>query len=210
MLVRIHRAVEILEDADPGFLIMPDQPKYRLKFEYKEFARIDGGNEYSRERVFNIIKRILKYATEDLGELIKAAALALATTMKDDPVAYDARRDDEGFYRHGQPSPIPTKVNSDGSLVLSSRGGRFTDVKRKLLKATLNTNHTVSTIDQSMRSGGDTERPPEAEPLSQQSHGTKKRSSNDRDAGSTSGEILQEANKRPKWACSQNPKQGRN
>ena len=210
MLVRIHRAVEIPEDADPGSLIMPDQPKYRLKFEYEEFARIDGGNEYSRERVFNIFKRILKYAAEDLGELIKAAALALATTMKDDPAAYDARRDDEAFYRHGQPSPIPTKVNIDGSLVPSSRGGRLTDVKRKLLKATLNTNHMVWTTDQTMRSGGDTERPPEAEPLSLQSHGAKKRSSNDHDAGSTNGENPQEANKRPKRARGQNPRQGRN
>ncbi|MCJ1276443.1 hypothetical protein MMC21_004248 [Puttea exsequens] len=189
---------------------MPDQSKYRLKFEYEEFARIDGGNEYSRERVFNIFKRILKYAAEDLGELIKAAALALATIMKDDPAAYDARRDDEGFYRHGQPSPIPTKVNLDGSLVPSSRGGRFTDAKRKLLRATLNTDHTISTTNQSMQSGWDTERPPEAEALSQQSHGAKKRSSNDRDAGSTNGENRWEANKRPKGARGQNPKQGRN
>ena len=210
MLVRIHRAVEIPEDADPGSLIMPDQPKYRLKFEYEEFARIDGGNEYSRGRVFNIFKKILRYAAEDLGELIKAAALALATTMKDDPAAYDARRDDEAFYRHGQPSPIPTKKNLDGSLVLSSRVGRLTDVKRKLLKATLDTNRMVSTTDQTMRSGGDTERPPEAGPLSLQSHGAKKRSSNDRDAGSTNGENPQAANKRPKVARGQNPKQGRN
>ena len=206
MLVRIHRAVEIPEDADPGSLIMPDQPKYRLKFEYEEFARIDGGNEYSRERVFSIFKRIVKYAAEDLGELIKAAASALATALKDDPAAYDARRDDEGFYRHGQPSPIPTKVSLDGSLIPSSRGGRFTDVKKKLLKATLNTNHVVSTTDQTMRSGGDTERPPEAVPMSQQSNGAKKRSSSNRDAGSTNGENPQGANKRPRGARGRKPR----
>ena len=204
MLVRIHRAVEIPEDASPRSLILPDQPEYRLKFEYEEFARIDGGNEYSRERVFNIFKRILKYAAEDLGELIKAAALALATKMEDDPAAYDVRRDDEAFYRHGQPSPIPTKVNLDGSIVPSSRGGQLTNVKRKLLEATLNTNHMVSTTDQTMRSGEDTERPPEAEPLSLQSRGAKKRSRNDRDAGSINGENPQEPNKRPKGARGQN------
>ena len=182
MLVRIHRALEVPEDADAGSLILPDQPQYRLKFEYEEFARIDGANEYSRERVFNIFKRILKYAAEDLGEMIKDAALALATRLKDDSAAYVARRDNEGFYRHGQPSPIPTKVNVDGSLVPPSRGGRFSTVKKKLLEAMLNTNHTVSITNQTMRSGGDMERPPEAELLAQKSNGAKKRSSNDRGA----------------------------
>ena len=205
MLVRLHRAVEIPEDANPKCLIMRDQPKYRLKFEYKEFARINEDSEYSRERVFNIINRILKYATEDLGELIKAAALALATKLDDDLAAYDLRCINEGFYRHGQPGPTPTKLNSDGNLIPSSRGGRMTDVKRQLFKATLNTNQTVSRTNQTVWSGGDTERPPEAETLSQQTHGSKKRSRNDRDAGSTDGEDLQEANKRPKRAHGQNP-----
>ena len=207
MLVRIHRALEIPEDAHPGSLIMPDQPEYRLNFEYEEFARIGGVNEYTRERVFNIFKKILKYATEDLGELIKAAASALATILGDDPVAYEARRNDDGFYRHGQPSVIPTKMDKDGSL---SRFGQFTSVKKKLLKATLNTNHIVSKNDQTMRTAGNTERPPEAEPLSQRSNGAKKRSCNDRDTGSTNGENPQEANKRHKGSRHQSPEQGRN
>lgn len=198
MLVRIHRALEIPEDADPRTLIMPDQPKYRLKFEYEEFARLEGVSVYSRERVFTIFKRILKYATEDLGELIRAAASALATTLRDDLAAYDARRDDEGFYRHGQPSPIPTKVDTNGDLVPSSRGGRLLSVKKKLLEAMLNSNHAPSITNQTMRSGGETERPPEADHLVQESNGAKKRSCDDRDAGSTNGRNPQEANKRLK------------
>ena len=81
MLVRIHRALEIPKDADPESLIMPDQPQYRLRFEYEEFTRLDGVNKYSRERVFKIFKKILKYAVEGLGEMIKAAAAALATIL---------------------------------------------------------------------------------------------------------------------------------
>lgn len=205
MLVRIHRAVKIPEAADPGYLILPDQPKYRLKFEYEEFAKIDRDNEYSHERVFNIFRRILKYAVEDLGELIKAAALALATIMMDDPAAYGARRDDEAFYRHGQPRPLPATTNLDGNIVPSSRGARLPLVKRQLLEATLNTNHAVSTTNQTTGSEVDTERPPEAEPLSLQSNKAQKRSRNDRDAELTSDENPQEANKRPKGARGHNP-----
>ena len=197
MLVRIHRALEIPQDAHPRSLIMPDQPQYRLRFEYEEFARLEAVSEYSRERVLNIFKRILKYAVEDLGEMIKAAAAALATTLMDDS-AYAARANDEGFYRHGQPGPESIKLNVDGSLVPSSRVNRLSSVKKRLLEATLNTNHWASMIDQTMRSKGDTERPPEAEPLSQKSNGAKKRTSNDREAGSDHGENPQEANKRPR------------
>ena len=209
MLVRIHRAVEIPEDAERESLILPDQPDYRLKFKFEEFVRIDGGKEYSRERVFNIFRRILKYAAEDLGKFIKAAALALAMTMRDDPAAYDTRRDDEAFYRHGQPGPKRNKI-SDGSLVPSSRIGRLTDVKTKLLKATLNTNRTVATSNQTMRSGVDTERPLETKALLGHSHVVKKRSSNDRDGGSPNSENSQTLRKRRKGAHGQNSKKGRN
>ena len=44
LLVRIHRAIEVPEN---GLLVMPDQPNYRLKFVYREFARINGSDEYS-------------------------------------------------------------------------------------------------------------------------------------------------------------------
>ena len=209
MLVRIHRTLEIPEDADPGSLIMPNKPQYRLRFEYEEFTRFDGVNEYSRERVFNIFKKILKYAVEDLGGMIKAAAAALAIILWNDSAAYAARGNDEGVYRHGQPGPKPIKVNVDGSLVPSSLGGRLSIVKKRLLEATLNTIHTVSIIGSKMGSGEDTERPPEAAPLSQKSNGARKRSSNDREVGSAEGENLQEANKRPNRSRRQQSEQGR-
>lgn len=116
LLVRIHRAVELPRDARPGLLVMRDQPNYRLKFLYREFARVDRGDEYSRATVLTVFKNILKYAVDDLAKWIRAAASDLAEKLENDPSAFDARRNGE-FYRYGLPSRISSQETPSESMV---------------------------------------------------------------------------------------------
>ena len=107
IIVRIHRAIRKPNDASIYELVMPDQPRYRLQFEFREFQRISG-DEFTRENVLEAIKKILKYATYDLLEWIKAAASKLVQNIENDPGFYDARCA-EDFYSYGQPNPKSLK-----------------------------------------------------------------------------------------------------
>lgn len=105
MIVRIHRATEVPPDADVDRLILPDRPEYRLQFEYQEFSRLVGC-EFTREAVIEIMRKVCKYAVEELSICISKAAEDLVKKLhqSEDPNAFTARAD-PSFYRHGQPRP---------------------------------------------------------------------------------------------------------
>ena len=104
ILIRIHRAVEIPQDARPLRLVMPNRPEYRLKFEYREFARLTGEDGFTREKVIDVFRKMLKYAVDELSVWIYAAAEDLVNKLENDFAGYQAR-EEVGFYRYGQPSP---------------------------------------------------------------------------------------------------------
>ena len=112
MIVRIHKATEVPPDADEDRLILPDRPEYRLQFEYQEFSRLVGC-DFTREAVIEILRKVCKYAVEELSVFISQAAEDLVNNLhqSEDPNAFTARAD-PSFYRHGQPCPNPDRSNS--------------------------------------------------------------------------------------------------
>ena len=106
LLVRIHRAIQ-LSPEDSRFFVMPDEPNYRLRFVYRTFESIKGIDQYSRARVLEAFKKILKYAMDDLSKWIIDAASDLADKLEKDPQAYQ-ERSESNFYRYDQPSPKPS------------------------------------------------------------------------------------------------------
>ena len=117
IIVRIHRAIKLPDDANPFQLIMPDQVDYRLKFEFREFQRITEADEFSRKKVLEVVKKILKYATDDLSKMINAAASELVQKLNKDYGMYDARSKAD-FYLHGE----PPKSSKRTSAVQSTMG----------------------------------------------------------------------------------------
>lgn len=104
IIVRIHRAIRKPDDASPWELVMPDRPDYRLEFEFREFQRISDADEFSRKKVLEVMKKILKYAADDLLKMINAAASQLVQKLEKDLEMYVARREAD-FYSYGQPNP---------------------------------------------------------------------------------------------------------
>lgn len=121
ILIRIHRAIEIPQDASQFELVMPDRPEYRLNFEYSEFARLTGEDGFTRERVIEVFSKILKYAVDELSVWIIAAAKDLLKNLDNNFVGYQARGR-VGFYRHGQPSPKTSRNTPRTSRATSERG----------------------------------------------------------------------------------------
>jgi len=104
ILIRVHRAVEIPQEANRYELVMHDRPEYRLNFKYREWARLTGEDGFTRERVIEVFRKMLRYAVDELSVLISAAANDLMEMLNESSVAHQARMK-AGFYRHGQPSP---------------------------------------------------------------------------------------------------------
>ena len=121
ILVRIHRAIRKPDDASPFELVMPDRPDYRLEFEFREFQRIGDADEFSRKKVLEVVKKIVKYATDDLFEMINAAASKLVQNLEKDLGLYLARREVD-FYSYGQPNPKSFKSSRCTSVVPSTIG----------------------------------------------------------------------------------------
>ena len=122
MLVRVHRAVQIPKTDLVTKLVIPEDPSYRLKFEFREYARIDHVEHYNRARIFGIIKPILQYARDTLHAGLKIAARDLATKLSKDLAGYRERQH-VSFYRHGQPSPKSTPGSKKASKAGSRLGG---------------------------------------------------------------------------------------
>ncbi|KAI4160478.1 MAG: hypothetical protein LQ342_005711 [Letrouitia transgressa] len=154
IIVRIHRAVRKPDDVSPWELVMPDRPDYRLEFEFREFQRIGDTDEFSRKRTLEVIKKILKYATDDLFNMINAAASKLVQNLEKDPRLYLARCEVD-FYSHGQPNPKSFKSSRPTSAAPSSIGDR---VQREFQSARLDSNCTPS--NPSIASGQTTPKQP--------------------------------------------------
>ena len=162
IIVRIHRAIRMPDDVSPLALVMPDRPDYRLEFEYREFQRIGDGDEFSRKRVLEVVKKILKYATDDLLNMIKAAASKLVHKLEKDLRLYCARCEVD-FYSHGQPNPKSSKSSRLTSTVPSTIGD---GMQRKFQSAKLGPNRRPS--EQSMASGQTTPKQPHQPVISSQ------------------------------------------
>ena len=147
IIVRIHRAIRKPDDVSSWELVMPDRPDYRLEFEYREFQRIGDRDEFSRKRVLEVVKKILKYATDDLLEMINAAASKLVQNFEKDVGLYLARREVD-FYSYGQPNPKSLESSRRTSVVPPSDGD---GVQRQFQTANLGSNSAPS--DQSIASG---------------------------------------------------------
>ena len=154
IIVRIHRAIRKPDDAHQFGLVMPDRPEYRLEFEFQEFQRIDDADEFSRKRVLEVVKKIFKYATDDLRKMIDAAASTLVQNLEKDLGLYLARCE-EDFYSHGQPNPKSFKSSRRTSVVPSTIGD---GVQRQFQSAKLDSNGAPR--DQSMASGQTTSNQP--------------------------------------------------
>ena len=130
ILIHIHRAIELPQDASRFELVMPDRPEYRLHFEHREFARLVGEDGFTRERVIEVFKKMLKYAVDELSVWISAAAKDLLEKLEQNPVDYQARGK-SGFYRHGQPSPKTSK-NTPRTSRAPSKGGQASPLAKQL------------------------------------------------------------------------------
>ena len=120
LLIRIHRAIQ-LSHKDPRLFVMPDEPNYRLRFVYRIFESIKGTDQYSRARVLEVFKKILKYAIDDLSKWIIDAASDLADKLEKDPRAFIERRE-PNFYRYGQPSPRPSRQTYQSATPSATTG----------------------------------------------------------------------------------------
>ena len=125
VLIRIHRAMEVPEDARRFALVIPNRPEYRLRFEYQEFARLTREDDkFTRAKVMEVFRKIFIYAVDELSVWISAAAKDLMEKLEKNDVAYQARRGDS-FYRHGQPSPNTFKKTPRTSRVVDGKTSYF-------------------------------------------------------------------------------------
>ena len=147
ILVRIHRAIKKPKDARPWGLVMPDRPEYPLQFGFREFQRISDADEFSRKKALEVVKRILKYATDDLFKMINAAASKLVENVEKDHGLYFARREAD-FYSYGRPNPKSHKSSRRTSVVPSTIGD---GVQRQFQSAKLDSN--CASLHQSIASG---------------------------------------------------------
>lgn len=106
LTVRIHRATEEPEDGSERGLIIPNRPDYPLRFEYREFARIQK-DAFERETAFEIFKKILLgYAVKTLRPLLESAAKNIMKKLDRDPAEF-SKRANADFYRYGQTIVTP-------------------------------------------------------------------------------------------------------
>ena len=170
IIIRIHQAVRKPDDASPWELIMPDQPDYRLEFEFQEFQRIDEADEFSRKKVLEVVKKILKYATDDLFKMINAAASKLAQNLEKDLGLYLARCEAD-FYSHGQPNPKSFGSSRYTSVVPPTTIGN--GVWRQFQSANLDSNRAPS--DQLVADGQTTPKQPQQPVISSRAATTAKK-----------------------------------
>ncbi|KIN02893.1 hypothetical protein OIDMADRAFT_52717 [Oidiodendron maius Zn] len=121
LTIRIHRAIELPENASAGSFIMPDRTDYPLKFEHQEFFTVNK-DDFDRKTVFETFEKILiGYGVNELCGLLKNAAKALTDKLNAD-TNEGARRADENFYRYGQTNiPSNSRKATPGASLAPSR-----------------------------------------------------------------------------------------
>ncbi|KAF7508193.1 hypothetical protein GJ744_009490 [Endocarpon pusillum] len=106
LTIRIHRATKEPADGSGEGLIIEDRLDYPLRFEHREFYRIERDG-FDRKPVLEMLERILVgYGATELRLLLQNAAEALVKKLANDPVGERAR-EDEDFYRYGQTIKLP-------------------------------------------------------------------------------------------------------
>ena len=193
ILIRIHRAIEIPQDASHYAIVMPDRPEYRLKFEYREFARLTGEDGFTRERVIEVFRKMLKYAVDELSVWISAAAKDLLKKLDNNSVGYQARGK-VGFYRHGQPSPKTSRNTPRTSRATS----RASPLAEQLLNARIVS--AAQSLAEESTNGQITPKANNSQPNSQLSNGSNKRSISQVEIESTDSGESQVTEKRPRKA----------
>ncbi|KAL9592096.1 MAG: hypothetical protein Q9179_007058 [Wetmoreana sp. 5 TL-2023] len=187
ILIRIHKAIEIPQDASHFELVMPDRPEYRLNFEYREFARLTGEDGFTRERVIEVFRKMLKYALDELSVWISNAAEDLLKKLDKDFGGYHARGK-VGFYRHGQPSP-KTSRNTPRTSRDTSKSGRASPLAEQLFNAKIVS--AAQSFAEESTNGQITPRANNSQQNSQLSNGSNKRSISQVQIESTDSEESQ-------------------
>ena len=123
MLIRVHRAIRIPDDEFSTRLVLPEEGSYRLDFEYREYARITGIENYNRAKVLDLLLPIMQYARNELHVWLQSAAQDLAKKLDKDHEGFRARQH-LSFYRYGQPSPKTTVNSKQTSMAPSSHNGQ--------------------------------------------------------------------------------------
>ena len=196
ILIHIHRAIETPQDASHFELVMPDRPEYRLNFEYREFAKLTGEDGFTRERVIEGFRKILKYGVDELSVWISAAAKDLLKKLENNFAGYQARGK-AGFYRHGQPSP-KTSRNTPRTSRATSKSGRASPLAKQLFNA--NIVSAAQSIAEESTNGQITPKANDSQPNSQSSNGSNKRSTSQAQIESTDSEGSQGTGKRSRKA----------
>ena len=192
ILIRIHRAIEIPQDASKFELVMPDRLEYRLSFEYREFARLTGEDGFTREKVIEAFRKMLKYAVDELSVWISAAAKDFMERIDKNFVDHQARGK-VSFYRHGQPSP-KTSRNTPRSSRATSKRGRASPLAEQLHNAKIVS--AMQSFGEDSTNGQVTPRANNSQRSSHLSNGSKKRTISQFDVESTDSEESQVAEKR--------------
>ena len=157
LLVRIHRAIEISKD-NISRRVIPRDPNYLLKFEFQEFARIDGVDKLIRSKVLDIMKKILKYATGTLRPLIEDATSDISKKLKTD-IDFVESRTLPNAYRHGQPGIGSSRGSRRSTPASSVNTTNMAFLQHGIQGVPLGSNETSSTGDEPMRSRQATPKP---------------------------------------------------
>ena len=115
LTIRIHRATRLDLEGPRESFIIPDNRKYPLRFEYREFFKLEKA-KLDREIISKIIQQILiTYGVGELLLLLRNAATTLMNRLFDD-LEEMRERGHVDYYRYGQtvvaPSKRPTPARS--------------------------------------------------------------------------------------------------
>ena len=157
LIVRIHRAIEVPKDSIARRVI-PRDPSYLLKFQFQDFARIEGVDNFGRGKVLNIFRKIFKYAKDTLRPLIENATSDVSKKLNTD-IGFFESRSLPDVYRHGQPGIESSRDSQRSTPASSAKGTRMDFLQRRIQGVPLSSNGASSAGDERMRSGQTTPKP---------------------------------------------------
>ena len=157
LLVRIHRAVEIPKD-NIARRVIPRDPNYLLEFEFQDFTRIEGVDNFSRSKVLDMLRKILKYAKDTLRPLIENATSDIAKKLKTD-INFVESRTLPNVYRHGQPGIGSSRGSRRSTPASSANSANIAFLQHRIQGVPLSSNGASSAGDGPMRSGQATPKP---------------------------------------------------